>query len=381
MKKVSQQGARRTGKIISVFLAVLMILGLTGAAAEDGHTLPEDAGAVIEQTADGEPKDTAIPAEDPAPAPAETPESSETPSDGQNSASAAAAEETVEISGVLPIGSVYQTVLREKQTLSLTIPAKTDLQLLTGGVPVKVRVVNAVSGWQWSARTSATGDAARPERAALITLDKGEYFVELEPLRAGRVSVCFAKAPRPRGGSDDTADSPGEKTDERAGADDASAEDREEEPKAAQDGADADQEASAGPETSQTAALDEKTDGAAEDAAEPEKGDEAGEDPAQESVLPEDAEKAEGLSAQDDAAARQPLTVTVTVSCDGPFEPGALITLRARVSDENYQGAVLWQYSADGGATVCDVEGAEGPEYSFFLDEINRTYWWRAYLK
>ena len=51
------------------------------------------------------------------------------------------------------------------------------------------------------------------------------------------------------------------------------------------------------------------------------------------------------------------------------------------MSDDHYQGIILWQYSADGGKTVCDAEGAEGPEYSFILDETNSTWWWRAYLQ
>ena len=51
------------------------------------------------------------------------------------------------------------------------------------------------------------------------------------------------------------------------------------------------------------------------------------------------------------------------------------------MSDPGYQGTIRWQYSPDGGQTVCNVEGAEGAEYSFLLDEVNRSYWWRAYLE
>ena len=114
----------------------------------------------------------------------------------------------------------------------------------------------------------------------------------------------------------------------------------------------------------------------------PDEAGETGVDPAaEEDSRPEDAETAEAPAAPEEDADPQPLTVTVTASCEGPYRPGARITLRARVSDENYQGTIQWQYSADGGLTVCDVEDAEGAEYTFFLDEVNIAYWWRACLK
>ena len=68
-------------------------------------------------------------------------------------------------------------------------------------------------------------------------------------------------------------------------------------------------------------------------------------------------------------------------SCEEGFQPGARIVLTAVVSDPDYEGTIRWQYSADGGMTVCDVEDADGEEYSFLLDEENITYLWRAYLE
>ena len=80
-------------------------------------------------------------------------------------------------------------------------------------------------------------------------------------------------------------------------------------------------------------------------------------------------------------AEEEPLTIRVLYACEEDYLPGARIVLTAEVSDPAYQGTIRWQYSADGGMTVCDVKDASGTEYSFILDEVNRTYLWRAYLE
>ena len=84
---------------------------------------------------------------------------------------------------------------------------------------------------------------------------------------------------------------------------------------------------------------------------------------------------------ESEQTADEPLSVHVRVSCEEGYHPGARVVLTAVVSDPDYQGSIKWQYSADGGITVCDVEGVEGEEYSFILDETNSAYWWRACLE
>ena len=467
MKIVSENGLRRIRKTVSVFLAVLMFMNLAGAAAEDGQTLLDEIRKVLERTPAEEsvatpapanvpaealaPIPPEVPAEVPAKAPAqEMPESTETPPDAQTP-DAAKPGEAIAVSGVLRIGSVYQTTLYDTQILSLIIPAKADLLLQAGGVPALVRVIEAGNGWQWNVQTPATGDAARPETVSSVTLSRGKYFVVLEPLRAGRVSVCFALAgrqapapdtdtgsaagkgtkdtytPEDTGSGPDTAvktsagrEMPAAAAEEQA-ADEPEAEKKDggsgpavpeaipaetsgeasapeeapegEEAAEAADGgindddpaaeAAGDEEQDSGePEAAETDAFEETADGTAGDAGNRAEAAEAGEAPAEEEApLPEDAGQAEAETAPDVETAPAPLSVSITVSCDGPFEPGALITLHAQVSDDSRQGVIRWQYSADGGQTVLDVEGAEGPEYSFFLDENNRNWWWRAYLK
>ena len=381
MKKESEHRFRRTGKTVSVFLAFLLIIGLAGAAAEDGQALPDEVQAALEQAAAEEPVDDSVPAEAPAsPEAALLPETSGTPAASpaeQGTSAAAEQEETEEAGGVLRIGSPYRTALGAPQKLRLNVPSKMDLLLQAGGVPVKVRIINVKNGWQKSLRTPDTGDADRIETAAQITLSRGEYLVVLEPVRTGRVSVCFAQASRPEGTTDQITGpaaggrKKGKNVPQTEGTDAGTAQEQAEEPSgssapAADDAGKAGGDAETGEPSGATDAADIN----------------AGENPpAEESALPEDAEKAGEPSAPDEEAGPQPLTVSVIASCEGPYEPGALITLRALVSDENYQGIIRWQYSADGGLTVCDVDDAEGPEYSFFLDEINSTWWWRAFLQ
>ena len=43
--------------------------------------------------------------------------------------------------------------------------------------------------------------------------------------------------------------------------------------------------------------------------------------------------------------------------------------------DVNYQ--MQWQYSADGGATIRDVPGANGSQYSYLITLDNAHYLWR----
>ena len=447
-----------------------MLMNLAGAAAEDGQSLLDEIRKVLERTPAEEPMDTPAPANVPAEAPApilpevpaevpaeapaqEMPKSTETPPDAQTP-DAARPGEAIAVSGVLRIGSVYQTTLYDTQILSLIIPATADLLLQAGGVPALVRVIEAGNGWQWNVQTPATGDAARPETVSSVTLSRGKYFVVLEPLRAGRVSVCFAlagrQAPAPDtdtgsaagkgtkdtytpediGSGPDTAvktsavrempAADGPSAEHAAAAEEQAADEPEAEkkdggsdpavpeaipaetsreasaPEEAHEGEEAAEAADGGindddpaaeaagdeeqdsgePEAAETDASEDTADGTAGDAGNRAEAAEAGEAPLEEEdPLPEDAEQAEVETAPDPETAPPSLSVTITVSCDGPFGPGALITLHAQVSDDSRQGVIRWQYSADGGLTVLDVEGAEGPEYSFFLDENNRNWW------
>ena len=56
---------------------------------------------------------------------------------------------------------------------------------------------------------------------------------------------------------------------------------------------------------------------------------------------------------------------------------GTTIVMTAQlVGFENDQYSIQWKYSADNGATMVDIEGATGLQYSFVIDDSNAHYIW-----
>ena len=203
---------------------------------------------------------------------------------------------------------------------------------------------------------------------APVTLDRGSYQVAVDPIPEtawGDVSLCFA--PRETVPPAEKADpsKPEEASSEESGPDP-------ENPGASED---------APAEETESDASSETPSENPESAEEPLTEEASAGEPAE--ALPEGSEATAEPEqpAEAETAESEPLTVRVTFSCDGELEPGAAVTLTAVVSDAGYQGRVRWQYSADGGQTVCDVEGSEGTEYTYLLSEENRNYWWRAILE
>lgn len=347
----------------------MMMLSLFGAAAEEEQALPSEASVLETANPDAageagtEPPAGEAAEETPAPIEAPTPEPTEAPTPELTEAptpeptATAAPTEAVVINGILQIGSPYQAALKQAdwQTLQLTLAEKMELALQAGGIPVKITILNVKSGWQRIVQTNATKDIAETENAAVLELPRGEYHVVVEPLKEGRVWLCFAE-PVTEEAPEETV----EAVEEAAVPEPAPAD--ETEPAETEEPSDAAVMAEAA-EAQETAAEQESSEA----------------EPAAKATLA--AAKTEAPAAPEDEAPAQPLTVTITVSCEGPYAPGSVVTLRAQVSDDAYQGEIRWQYSADGGLTVCDVENAEGAEYSFRLDEANSTWWWRAYVK
>lgn len=70
-----------------------------------------------------------------------------------------------------------------------------------------------------------------------------------------------------------------------------------------------------------------------------------------------------------------PISVAIHSAVLGPAGIGEEVTLIADVP-EGY--AVQWQYSADGGITAADIEGAVFSTYTFVLTEENMDYLYRV---
>ena len=73
-------------------------------------------------------------------------------------------------------------------------------------------------------------------------------------------------------------------------------------------------------------------------------------------------------------------TVALYSNVDGleAIYEGTEITLTAELTGfENDLYAIKWQYSADGGATFVDIEGAGGLQYSFVINDENAAYFWK----
>ncbi len=337
---------------------------------------------------------TPEPTEVPTPVPTEVPTPEPTEAPTPEPTATAAPTEAVIINGILQIGSPYQAALKQadRQTLQLTLAEKMELVLQAGGIPVKITILNVKSGWQRIVQTNATKDIAETETAAVLELPRGEYHVVVEPLKEGRVWLSFAE-PVTEEAPEETVEAV-EAAETVEAAVEAEPEIAEETTAAEEAGEPEETEADEEAEAVEEAAVPEP---APADETEPAET----EEPSDAAVTAEAAEAQETAAEQESSEAEpeetfaavieemaapeatpaQPLTVTITVSCEGPYAPGSVVTLRAQVSDDAYQGEIRWQYSADGGLTVCDVENAEGAEYSFRLDEANSTWWWRAYVK
>ena len=311
----------------------------TGAPAEE--TDSEETGGPEEPVPDPatDPEEEAEPAEEGAPA-----ENAETPEDEEH------------LDGLLRTDVPCEIELRGSSLYRLPLQRRSDLILKVSGIPVKITVTSVQNGRESVWESTAGKETGAFVISELLTLERGEYTVAIEPLREnqqGPVSVCFA-VPAPE-----------EEEPEADGATDAAPEEAQDARAAAEEEADP----GAAPDGE---ASDVESDGAGETS--------AGEDAsAGETAEPDSAQDTTGTADAVGSAERP--SVRVTVSCGEGFQPGARVVLTAEVSDPAWQGTIRWQYSADGGATVRDVEDAEGAEYSFILDEVNSAYWWRAYLE
>ena len=328
--------------------------------------------------------------EDPAPAEEAVPGEDESP------------EDIVRYDGTLRVGTVCETSLPESKLFRLTLDRRTDLLFEAKGVAVKITITALESGLTRVWTSSATEDPSVFVISEPLTLEKGDYSVAVElrnENRQGGLSLCFSVPAAP-------AEEPEEElpqviATEEAPVTESAASDEAIAPTEAQSAeAEPIEPAEPAAETAEAEAAVIETLEAEEPAEETAEADEPDMDtaeaaePTAEAVdIPEDAASEEATAkfteeavdtpdAEGSAeAAAEPLTVRVLVTCDEGTRPGARIILTAVVSDPGYQGTIHWQYSPDGGQTVCDVEGAEGAEYSFLLDEVNRSYWWRAYLE
>ena len=73
-------------------------------------------------------------------------------------------------------------------------------------------------------------------------------------------------------------------------------------------------------------------------------------------------------------------TITVSSSLEGVpvVYAGTEVTMTATLTGfEDVAYTMQWQYTPDGGETVVDVEGANGPAYTFTIDDGNYAYLWR----
>lgn len=270
--------------------------------------------------------------------------------------------------GTLTVGENCEIKLERGMLYQLTVGRRSDLTLTVSGLRVSVTVTSLDTGAASAWESASSGIPGQYVIHAPVTLDRGSYQVAVDPIPEtawGDVSLCFA--PREEV-------SPAEKADPS----------KPEETASGESGPDPEN-----PEASGDAPAEEtESDPSSETPSENLEATEASlteEAPAGETaeILPEGSEDTAEPEqpAEAETAESEPLTVRVTFSCDGELQPGAAVTLTAVVSDASYQGRVRWQYSADGGQTVCDVEGSEGTEYTYLLSEENRNYWWRAILE
>lgn len=275
-------------------------------------------------------------------------------------------EESGSRDGIFRVNEICEITLQESRLYSLTLRRRQNLILKISGVPVKITIIPPQNGRKLVFESAADKESGAYAINEPLTLEKGEYSIAVEPLREkrqGTAAVCFAipetaaETPEAEAVKDGTAEEIPDAEPEESAEPNEPAEPEEDPPDAAPDAAEAD------------GAEDENA-GEAVPAAENDEQDAAGDGPGDADEAGEPGETAE-----------KPLTVKVTVSCEEGLQPGARIVLTAELSDPACRGTIRWQYSADGGATVHDVEGAEGAEYSFLLDEVNHAYWWRAYVE
>jgi len=316
-----------------------------------------------------------------------------------------AQEEAASREGILYVDAVCEIQLQGSRTYLLTIPRKSDLVLTVSGIPVKVTVALPQNGQMRYWESAAAEEQGVFGIHEPLSLEKGEYSITIEPLQEnqqGSVSICFStpepevpvltdaaaedlpaagtaiteeiqidtileeEAFEPESGSVITETA--EETVPAAEADepDEPAEETGEVP----ENFIPEEEAEDGPEADP---LQDPAENASDDESVPVEGTDPDTDP--------DAVPVEPDGADSDETAAEPLTVRIVASCEEDFQPGTRVVLTAVVSVPDYEGTIRWQYSADGGMTVCDVDDADGEEYSFILDEENITYLWRAYLE
>ena len=350
---------RKTLKVICILLALLLSLLSAAAGEEVEETVPAEA---VEPIADeviveeAPAQSETAPEEQP---PASAPDTEEEPEPAAEEIPAEpdeAPEEAVRWDGELRVDAAREITLQDSKLYRLTLPRRSELILRAAGVPVKITVTPLPDGQKrvWKSAASEAGVYVIDE---LLTLEKGEYSVAIELLledRQGLVSVCFSTP----------------------------------EPDAAEADQEADEEAIEEFVEEIIVEAVEEPDSAIE-TDEPETPAAVKEEP-QENAVPaaESADATEAAAEEPEAeqpdtaeSAAEPLTIRVRYACEEDYQPGARIVLTAEVSDPAYQGTIRWQYTADGGETVCDVADAEGAEYSFILDVDNMSYWWRAYLE
>ena len=403
-------------KALCILLALLFCLLSAGAEEGSDPVPPETAAPAVSETPadetpaepDAEPDAEAAPGEaadepeeelpnpepdgdeDPAPAEEALPGEDESP------------EDTVRYDGTLRVGTVCETSLPESRLFRLTLDRRTDLLFEAKGVAVKITITALESGLTRVWTSSATEDPDQFVISEPLTLEKGDYSVAVElrnENRQGGLSLCFsvpaASAEEPEEELPQAIATEEAPVTESAASDEAiaptEAESAEAEP--IEPAEPAAETAEAEPAVIETLEAEEPAEETAE-AGEPDMDTAEAAEPTAEAVdIPEDTASEEATAEFTEEAvdtpntegsaeaAAEPLTVRVLVTCDEGTHPGARIILTALVSDPDYQGTIRWQYSPDGGQTVCDVEGAEGAEYSFLIDEVNRSYWWRAYLE
>lgn len=369
---------KKARKALCILMVILIGL-LHAAAAEDGadQTAPVTGDPIgtagtaevtnvqaddpaNEQQTVPMPDVTEDPAEELPPSEHDDPEEEQTGEPAEESPAAenagAAGEMAVQWDGTLRVGIACEVSLRDRKLYCLTLTQMSDLLLEVSGVPVKVTVTALHGAWTRAWQSEAAEEPGLFLIRETMSLKKGEYSVAVEPLQDGRqgsVTLRFSDAV----GYD--AGTPLESGEAQNAAAESTAETQSEiDPHAVTETAEAADEI---PETADAVPADSVSE-------------EAGEE------NPAGFMSGEAEETFTDSAPAEPLIVRVTVSCGESIQPGATVVLTAVVSDPDYQGTIRWQYSADGGETVCELEGVEGAEYAFTLNEENLTYWWRAYI-
>ena len=402
-------------KVYSVLMAILLSL-LSMAAGEKpaDSAAAVDGGPVVLGTANKEIITEDVPTgQFPAPL-SDVEENAEAAEEEKSDEREETAEDSVPWDGVFRPDVACNISMQGSKLYRFTVPHRSDLILTASGVPVKITITMLQSGQMRIWESTANTETGTFDINAYLTLEKGEYSVNLELLRenqTGKVSVCFstqkpteeepetdmlidtlasetgdaepaiseetysepapdAEVPEQDGDSSGTEGAEEAVPAAETGEPDTNITEKNEIPEDIIPEGKTTDETEMSPEKPEA---DPQPDPAAEEApeAEPVPGEELHPDAASDD--PDSLEPAE--------SAVKPLTIRVVASCEGAIQPGARIVLTAVVSDPDYQGTIRWQYSADGGMTVCDIKDASGTEYSFILDEVNRTYLWRAYLE